>query len=88
MWAIPGDSCEAGKVENNAAGRGRHIGTSVCASTGTSQYVLFGYGYLIMLDGTRMSLELIRTSHCPLIVGTPPLEPMFLDAHTIPSYRG
>lgn len=43
-----GDGLWAG-LGNFSFGRGRHNGKPVCASTGTSQYVDFGYGCLITL---------------------------------------
>lgn len=44
-----GDGFGAG-LGNFSFGSGRHNGTPVCASTGTSQYVDLGYGCLITLQ--------------------------------------
>lgn len=49
-WATPGDSC-GGAVEGKTCRlSGRHIGAPVFASEGTSQYVVSGYGNLIVLQ--------------------------------------
>lgn len=41
-------------------GSGRHIGALVFASEGTSQYAVFGYGNLIVLDACDQSCLLTR----------------------------
>lgn len=51
-WAIPGDS--EGMPGKRRRGSGRHIGTPVFTSEGASQNAVFGYGNLILLDGTRV----------------------------------
>ena len=53
--ALPGDSCgDAVEVKGKKLrGSGRHIGAPVLASEGTSQYVVSGYGNLIVLDEAR-----------------------------------
>jgi hypothetical protein len=52
-WArlrLPGGAGVGGGTGKALCGRGRHIGAPVFASEGASQYELFGYGCLMMLD--------------------------------------
>lgn len=49
MLRLPGGAGVGGGTGKDPCGRGRHIDAPVFASEGTSQYELFGYGYLMML---------------------------------------
>ena len=54
-WVIPGDfsGCGGAVEGKKRRGSGRHIGWPVWASVGPSQYVVFGYGNLIVLNEAR-----------------------------------